>query len=111
MGAAVFSEFILNYGERQMVTKGKEMAVQRFQAANREFYNVPVTLAATVASLSTFIGRDGASRLSVYLFKRNLARTIPSRPIVSSFGFRRAPDVRGRGFTGRHPRRFLKPPQ
>jgi len=105
------SESILSYSECWIVTKGDEMAVQRVQAANREFSNVPVTLAATVASLSTLVGGDGALLVSVYLITGNLTRTIKYRPIVSSLGFRRAPDGRGRSSTGRKSRRFLKPPQ
>lgn len=60
---------VFNYDECRLVAGGKCLAVKRVQAAERERANVASTRGATVASLLSFVGGDGAPLLSVYIFR------------------------------------------
>lgn len=60
---------ILNYDECRLVAGGNRLAFKRVQAVERERSNVASTCGATVASLQSFAGGDGASFLSVYIFR------------------------------------------
>lgn len=60
---------IFNYDECRLVVGGKGLVVKRVQAADRERANVVSTRDATVASLLSVVGGDGAPFLSVYVFR------------------------------------------